>query len=723
MGGMLDTSPENLFEEAAAAESHAKKHLASFPEMIQTYVGSYFREDMRPLTPAAENYPYSYVANVRPRLVFTNPRFNASSENTVLKSTQLVMQAKFVNRWAVQNCLQRRLVIGVTSALLMRATFLMTFDDEPQDAALPPTKLKRKMPHCHLLENHRYFRDPVSTPAVEPRYKGHVWVRDLEDVEKMPGVTKEVIANLIPDIELKKLQRPNDNHGSGGEMPPRFEILAYEIWVPECNDYATDPRCHHGTIFTVACGQSVSAKGDVKRYKKGYLRPPRPYYGPEWGPYIELEYVDVPGQTYGTSPVSVVMQQVEELNAHLAATADAAARMKHLCFVDAANDTLLIATQNSPDGSVIGIPNLNKEGVVQVLLGGPAPEQYQYNEVVRERLDRNIGMDAAQRGGQEAQDKTATASNIRYQSMNVRMADLKRITADVVKRIANTVAWYGWHSNNVVMRLSESDGEELGVRSPAYLGGPQDGEQLPDWDEAALELEPYSMEAVDEDKLAAEIMEALAIITQMAQEMQTAPWLGYDVILAQLGKLRKFDWLDECINGELFSAWMQEQVKQSLEVHQNEQALQQAQIEGQMIQNAKLRLEMALMMHEASQPVAGEERKGPSVSISYKDLPEDVKRQAEHAAGYKPSTMPLTSPAHVSNALAMHEGEQNRMHKGALQKSQQKHQVQQSRLSMMFKAGAQGKRGASGMRSKSDRAQNGPTQTARTGQRALASSR
>lgn len=720
---MLDYSPSNLLREVQAAEAHNKKHLGGFPEIIQTLVGSYYREDMKPVNPSPENYPYSYVANVRPRLVFKNPRFNASTESSAIDSKTLIYQAKFVNRWAVKENLQAKLIPYVTTALLLRSVMLVTFEDDPDDEGLGEGEMKRKMPKCHILENHRYGRDPASTPAVAPRYKYHIWVRDIEDVKKMKGVSKEVLDKLCPDIELKKLERPNDRDGSSNEMPPRYEILAYEIWVPECNDYRTD-RGHHGTIFTVAVGQSVGTNGDKKRGEKAeYLLPPRPYYGPEWGPYTELEYLDVPGQTYGTSPVSVVMQQVEEVNAHLAATADAAARMKHMIFVDAANDTLQIAVQNSPDGSVIGIPNISKEQIIPTLIGGPAPEQYQYNEIARERLDRNLGMDSAQRGGGGGSStQTATYTNVQAETLNVRMADLQRTTTAAVTQIANTVAWYGWESNNVVMRLGGADAQELGMDAQGadYLGGPQQGEELPPWDAAALTMEPYSMEAVDEEKLAQQVTEALAIIAQLAQEMQTAPWLGYDVILQQLGKLRKFDWLHECINGELFAEWMKEQAQQGMEKHQSEMAMVQAQLEGMQIDNAMKKLEMMLKMKEAQQPQ--EEKKGPSVSISYKDLPEDMKRLAEQEGLGASSTQPLTSPAHISNQMDVHrtnsgmenkamEGKSARQHDLTKQTSSQVHERKQSQLAGMLK-------GMADRKSK----KSGPTKARAGGQKAFAGS-
>lgn len=718
---MLDyESPANMLKECQSAEAHAKKHLAAFPDIVQIMVGSYYRDDMKPLTPSSENYPYSYLANVKPRLIFNNPRFNCTQETSSLDSKQMISMSKFANAWAVKEKLQAALSPWLTNALLMRGVILTTFEDVDGDEDLPGDQMRRKMPRCHVIEMHRYFRDPVSTPAVKPRYKVHVWVRDLEDVKKMKGVNKAAVKNLIPDIDLEKLQRPNQRQGVS-DMPSRFEVIAYEMWVPECNDYRTgDGRGQHGTIFTIAVGQKISDGGKVDRYNKnvGYLFPPRPYYGPKWGPYTELEFIGVPGQTYGTSPVCVVMQQVEEVNAHLAATADAAARMKHLIFVDAANDTLQVATQNSPDGSVIAIPNITKDSIIPALIGGPAPEQYQYNEVARNRLDRNLGMDSAQRGEPVSGD-TATATNVAYETLNIRMNDLKRITAQAVKQIVNTAAWYAWESNNVVMKLGGNDAAEMGFKSgAAFMGGPQGGETLPEYDDSALELEPYSMEAVDEEKLAQQVMEAMGLIAQLAQEMQTAPWLGYDVILEQLGKLRKFDWLHEAINGEMFAEWMKEQVQQNIEKHQIEQAQIQAQIEGIQLDNAKKKVELMLMMQGP-----GEEKKGPSVSISYKDLPEDVKRQAESAAGFDPSTQPLTSPAHIQNQMKVMDTNSGRAHENNKMESTHTHQRKQSHLAGMFRTMSANKRGSSGMKSRSNRAQNGPMKTASKGQKAHAGSR
>ena len=751
---MLDYSPENLWEECQAAEKHNLKHLFGFNDIIQTFVGSFYRDDMMPVNAAPENYPYSYVANVKPRLVFNNPRFNCTSESSSIDSNLLIMQAKFVNRWTVKENLQKILSPFVTTALLMRSVILTTFEDDPDDAELPPSEMKRKMPRCHLLENHRYFRDPVSTPATPPRYKGHTWVRDLEDVKKMKGVNKDALEKLCPDVDLSGLKRPNDQPGSDNAQPPRFEIVAYEIWVPECNDYATD-RGHNGTIFTIASGQAVQGGRTTRTPGQAYLFEPRPYYGPPWGPYTELEFVDVPGQTYGTSPVCVVMQQIEEVNAHRAATADAAARMKHLVFVDAANDTLQLALQQSPDGTILGIPNLTKDQVQQVLVGGVAPEQYQYNEYSTERLDQTMGMGATERGGTASDDRTATASNIRYETLNVRMDDLKNITAQAVKQIANTVSWYGWESNNVTMLLGGADGEDLGMEGPlAYLGGPQQGQQLPPWDAAALELEPYSMEAIDEDKLSQQVMEALALITQMAQEMQAAPWLGFDVILEQLGKLRKFDWISECINTKLFAAYMQQQQSQTEQTHAGLMAEQQLKLAGMDLDNKLKQADVMMRMRELMTPDQGREDKPPSISINYADLPEDDKRAVEVKAGLPASQMPLTTPEHIGNAVDLHKTaagmqQDRQMQQGAQQhdsrkmaatqrhdsrklaatqrhdtqkqQSDQKYQRKQSELSNMFKAMGQGSARGS-MKGRGNRAQNGPTKTARKGQRAYAES-
>lgn len=709
----------NMLQECDAAVYHRDKHIKdNKKELLEIFHGSHYRTDSRPGRESPENYPFSFVANVQPRLVFDNPKVNCTSTNVSVPKKTVQHLGRAINQWIKYADFVKVLDACATDGLLMWSTVLTTFEVDPLDSALPNSQMKRMIPKVSIIENHRYFRDPSSTPATPPRFEGHIWVRDLSDVEKMEDVDQEALGALVADMDIQLLKRPNALQGSSSTTgPSRKEILAYEFWVPECNDYRTDPKMQNGTIYTLAIGQSVAADGGRTRVGKArYLRDPRPFFGPPWGPYSMLGFYDVPENTYPLSPVAVCFQQMEELNAHASAVANAASRMKNLVFVDAAHDTLQAAVMNSADGTVIGIPGLTQEQVVDVTIGGPAKEQYEYVQVLRERLDRNIGIDDAQRGELNPQ-VTATATNVAYQSMSVRMDYLKKRFTEFTKRILNSVGWYAWNSNNFVMFLAPEDADELQMKKPAFLGGPQQGEEHVPYDQAALDLEPYSMIKVDEGVLAQEVQETIALIAQLAQEMATAPWLGWQTILEQLATIRKFDWVPECINSDLFIAYQQQQQQQNQQLHAAQMAEMQLKLDGMDADN-KLKkikaMQEMIALHQQMQPQT-EDPDSISKSANYKDLPEDIRRAWEVEMVGFASTQPLTAADHVKNALTLSQTNTQHAQKQDLQTRDQKHQQaqgRQSQLATMLRDSAKQKAGASGMHSASQRAQQGPTRTA-----------
>lgn len=684
----FDYSPENLLQEVEAACTHRDHYNACNKSLTEVYHGSHFRDDKRPENPSPENYPFSFIANVQPRLVFTNPRFNCASATVALPVEVCDSIGRALNQWARTENLQEKLEPFVTQALLVWSVMLTTFETISDDAQLPAGKMKRMAPKCYQIENHRYFVDPTSTPATPARFQGHMWVRDREDLETLPGIDKATLEELVSDLDMEKLKRPNANSSGGVESPARYEVVGYEVWVPECNDFRTDPKTQNGTVFTLGIVNGQTENGAQKRSKAGFLRKPRPFFGPKWGPYTRLGYYEVPGETYELSPVAVCMQQVEELNAHVVAVANAAARMKNLVFVDASADTLEHAVTNSPDGSVLGVPNISKDQIIAVTVGGPAPEQIQYVQLLRERMDRSIGIDDAQRGDLDP-NVTATATNVAYQTMSVRMDYLKKRTNDAVRQLANTAAWYFCVSNNVVMFLSPDDAEELGMSKPVFLGGPQEGQPPISWEHACLEIEPYSMGHVDESQLAQETMETVAIAVQLATEMAQAPWLKWDVILEEMSKVRKLDWLGEVVNNELFIAYQHMQVQQSQQQHQASMAEVEVRLQGYQLDNKLKQMDLLQRARELQQPIDPNAPKAPTVSANYKDLPLDVQQFINVEITGRPSSMPLSTPTHISNAMQVHQHNSGQAADASKMNATHQHQQKQSQLAAMLRQSGQ----------------------------------
>lgn len=715
----LDYSPTNLLEENDGGVSHRNKYLYHHETLNQTYMGSYFRSDKRPAKESPENYPFSFIANVQPRLVFNNPKVSCKSANVAVDSDTCSHAGRAVNQWIRYRNFQTTLEVYAQAYLMLWSVALIEFETHPEDVDLPAEQMRRMIPKVHILDHWRYVQDPTATPTTTPRWKSHINVKDLEDVKKMKDLVPEALDSLIADIDLALLHRPNTSSGGKNDLPSRKEVLYYEMWVPECNDYRTPGTALHlenGTIFTIAVGQTVGPGGARRVGQAQFLRKPRPYFGPATGPYRLAGAYDVQGETYPLSPIAVCMQQVEELNAHCTAVANAAARMKNLVFVDATQDTLQSATMNSPDGTVLGIPGISESQIVTVVIGGPAKEQYQYIELLRNRLDRNIGIDDAQRGELNS-DVTATATNVAFQSMAIRMDHLQRRFTEAVKDILKTVLWYAWESPNFVMFLAPDDAEALGMTKPAYLGGPdpQHPEAHVPIDQAALDIEPYSMVKVDETVLAQEVMDTLALVMQMAQEMQTAPWLGWETILNQLADIRKFDWLDDAINSDLFRAYQAQQQSQVEQTHAATMAEAQLHLESLDLDNKLKQLQIMLLMKQLQGGDGEEGSKGPSVSLNYKDAPEDVRRRIEEISVGMTSHMGMTAPDHVKNALSLATKGHDAQVKTHMQGSQQMHQqgmAHTSAAANMLRDMAKNKGGRGSGGQAAHRAQQGPTKTA-----------
>lgn len=659
----------NLLLEIEEAELHRDKHTKVIDELHSGYKGAYFREDQLPDNPTPENHAFEYVSLTLPKLIYDNPQVNISSRNPNVDTATAKSIEYALNQWIKDEDLHTELEMAIFDALFGYGILLTTLDDAEDYDDTDPDELRKMLPKCRHLERHLYFRDPTATVTRKPRFEGHVWVRDKEDVLKMEGIDADAVNSLDSDGELAKLKRPN-----GEDSPQRHEIVAYEVYVAECNDYSGgDPECH-GTIFTLAVGQAVDndgrgqgKKGKVKGRKAAYIREPRPYFGPKTGPYTMIGFYPVSNECYPLSPLAVTAEQAEEVNVHATAVAEAAGRMKNMVLVDSTHDELALAVKNSVDGSLIGIAGLAGKSIENVEIKGPAQQQLEMLTLLRDRLDRVSGMSDAYRGNTNP-NVTAHADEIAYAGITARMNYLKSRCRKGVSSALNIAGWLLFHTHNVLIPLGHEAAQTFGMNKPVYMGGVQEGQEGQRYEDLCLEIEPMSMEPVDEHTLKSSVLEVMAVIVQMAQEMPQMPWLRWQVILDQLSRLNNFGWLREVINNQMFQGFMQ----------QTMQATQSA-------QQTELGLKKAELLIKAQQA----HRDNINQGMQYKDVPDDIRRQMEARSGYVPSVMPLSAPDHMKNLAANHSQQQQQLHEqqmqqldqahqGRMQQIDQRHQVQQT---------------------------------------------
>ena len=211
---------------------------------------------------------------------------------------------------------------------------------------------------------------------------------------------------------------------------------------------------------------------------------------------------------------------------------------------------------------------------------------------------------------------TATADNVAAAANNVRIEMMVGFTKDAVAGILRSVAWYMFNSEFFVMELSEAYGKRYGLSRPAYAGGPHSQTENLRFDQLALDIQPYSLERVDPIVMQGRVQQVGQIILSTLPARMSTPWFNWKLFDAQLARAHNFSWLEELVDENKLQQFIQAQ-------------------------------------QQAAGQQGGQPPRPPSVTINYKDLPEDDKRAAEQKAGLPPSQQPQTTPTHIQNAMAM----------------------------------------------------------------------
>lgn len=529
---MLSTDPKDLYAEIAAAEELREKHLVSQKDQIEKYHGPHYKDGYN-ANYAAENHYYEYVSLIVPRLVFDNPRVRVGTrrpgtQDMVAKAIRLGL-----NRW-IRDVNFRTALTEIATDMVFNYGVLLVTEEEnkslrPKDGVQTPSEIMR--PSVSRIPQDRFIIDPVATNVSDARFMGHRWVRDKEDLEEMAsknpddGWDLDAIKTLSETTDSKELGRANDR------TPDRKEVVCYEIWIPEVqiDDERSSKEGFHGTIYTLGVS---TAKDDDERV--AFVREPRPYYGPRWGPYTMFGLYNVPNSVYPLGSLTAIEGQIEELNRHAESASRSADQYKKLILVDNTDPKFVQRVKDAKDNYVLPVSGLEKAGVVQAEVGGMTSQQLSYLQLSRDRLDRNSGLSDAQRGNVEGRG-TATEVTVAAEAGTARMSFMKRQFADAVQKVLCTVAWYLYYDDRVVMPLGVEAEREFGESDPWLVGGEHDPESGASFDDLELEIEPYSMERTTEGTHQRRTMEMFNMITSTASLIPQLPFVNWKELYHRMG--------------------------------------------------------------------------------------------------------------------------------------------------------------------------------------------
>ena len=529
---MLGTNPRALYEEIKAAERLREKHTSSMGEQVEKYTGPYYKDGGPYNGYAAENHYYEFISLVVPRLVFDNPRVRVETRRPGTQGLVAQAMKHGLNRW-VRDSNLRKVLTDV--AVDMCFNFGVALITEEKNKGLRPaletqTPATPMWPVCTRIPQHRFFVDPVAESIDQARFIGHKWVRDKEDLLQMAEDDKDAGWNADA---IEKMSATTDNRELGRDekdLPDREEVVCYEVYVPEVelDDSLGEKHGFNGTIYTLAVAV------DDEDEKAAFIRDPRPYYGPRWGPYVIFGIYKVPNQIFPLSPLVAIEGQVEELNRHAESASVSAEMYKKLILVDNTDPKFVQRVKDAQDNYVIPVSGLEKQRVVQAEIGGMTQQQLSYLQVARDRLDRNSGITDAQRGNIEGRG-TATEVTVAAEASTVRMAFMKREFSDAVQQVLKTVAWFLYHDDRVVMPLGQEAEREMGIEEPWLVGGDHDPDGNSSFDDLELEIDPYSMERTTEGTHQRRTLDMYNLVLQAAPMIPQMPFINWKEVFSKLG--------------------------------------------------------------------------------------------------------------------------------------------------------------------------------------------
>lgn len=522
---MIPRDPERLFPLLEASEAQRKKHRESVAAMIARYHGPWFKGTGPALEDEYDpaNGAYQYISLMLSMLCWDNPRFTAKSKKPDGEIWAEAMRHA-MDRIAVDTDAQEADEAATVDFLFSYGVLLTEMEPSPDQD--PTEKDPRKRPVVNRLDPERFGLDPLCTNFRDSRIMFHTWVRDrdelLEHAREHPeeGWDVEALRHMSGDVGTEKLGRDKDDNA-----PQRDEIVGNQIWVPEWETpkaaaiKGKDRFKFNGTLVDVACAARTSWTGRAIYTGSKFIRRPRPFYGPAWGPYAMLGAYKVPGSPYPLGPLTATEGQSRELNAHKRAGLDSARNRKRILLGSDKDSTLVDTVLDTRDGeaAVVKMDNLDRN-LREVEIGGMTEEQRLAILGLASDFDNALGMSDAKRG-EVTGIGTATENAIADAAGNQRISWIKKRKRKGQMDAWRTAAWYVWNTEGVSVPMPAEFAQQTGMQD--FKGGePSDGQDFitikPDitFEDLELEMEALSTERMDEGVAQARAMQIFNLAAQ-----------------------------------------------------------------------------------------------------------------------------------------------------------------------------------------------------------------
>lgn len=557
---MFDTSPDNLWQEVREADRKRDEALDGTDDAIRRLMG---QEDYESDAYEPENHAYEYLALVTSKVVFDNPKAMIRSKLGGVGRDAAEGIQFAVNRWARDQRLREKLQRVWFDSVFAFGGGMVTNVPRPgfsyRDANSPrwpafyrqsPDRIGAD-PQAHGFDEARFTyirfeRDRHAILAEQEQDADAGW--DVRAIRGLEGSAPQDSTSLVNEEERSDRRQRED------------QISGYEIWVPEAEDDVPDhpgeTKGYHGTIYTIAHGHDAR---DGKR-KIMWIRRPRPFFGPSWGPVIFCGIYTAPNRIWPFGPLRATRGQQRELNDHLRAMGRSAREYKKLVLVNDMNQDLVEKLQSEPHNFVVPVKGLSDDQVVSFEIGGLTSQLLDHARILHDRLDRNSGMTESKRG-QTRSRVTASAELIADAASESRIAFVQQQFRDFARRVMTTAAWYMWNDDRVEVPLGEEASSQIfrrlrrtALRNPmlaagiqamemrggkleenfghTFVGGGETGLRFDDLD---IEIEPTSMPRTDDPIEQSKAIQKATLVGQLAPLVVQFPFVRWQDVFDDLG--------------------------------------------------------------------------------------------------------------------------------------------------------------------------------------------
>ncbi len=545
---MIDLTDVGLGREIDAALEFRRKHTQQTRQIEERFAGNWFSTQWT-TEPTPENAIFSYVAYMLPALCYSNPQVKVKPRRVYSQKEIADSMSAAFDSWLLIKDLVGELQAVCRDMLMGWGVMMVGMEDaavgeRPQrlDAA------NAMHPFGQHISRHKFFLDPACKKAGDARIQGHQYLVDRAALQANPRFDSTLVAGLAsvnpPDEALtdqeKVLKSPN--------IGDRDMVELVDVWIRDGNRI---------------CTLASTSDGNGRRL----VRPVQPYQGPAEGPYTVFGCYSVADDPYPMGPLQPIMEQLEEVNAHIRATSDEAASFKNITLVEAAAGDVLAALKNGLPNGVYPVKGL-ANNVVQVATGQIHPQRLEHINLMRDRVDRTLGLGDNQRG--QLADVTASESQIVQANVDIRKEYLKSQFGKGVREVLRKAGWYMFHSPLVVMTVQKQDPWGGAQQEGTFFGGVQPGQEAISWDDFEVVITPDSMSHTDDQVAQQRWLQLIQLIPSLVQMMMTMPMVNVRWVVDQYGET----WNQNNLSEILFSTQMMQAFAQDPRMFGNGQPMQ-----------------------------------------------------------------------------------------------------------------------------------------------------